>query len=186
MSKNEFDLENIERRMLGALDSVKGEFQALRTGRASASVLDNINVEVYGAKLPINQCATINVPEPRLITVNVWDKENVGNVEKAIMSSGLGINPVTEGNLLRLPIPELNEERRLELAKLAAQYAEQARIAVRNVRKDGMDRLKKHKQEGMSEDDEKFWSDEVQSLTDKHIRDIDQVLKEKQADIIKV
>ena len=186
MSKNEFDLENIERRMLGALDSVKGEFQALRTGRASASVLDNINVEVYGAKLPINQCATINVPEPRLITVNVWDKENVGNVEKAIMSSGLGINPVTEGNLLRLPIPELNEERRLELAKLAAQYAEQARIAVRNVRKDGMDRLKKHKLEGMSEDDEKFWSDEVQSLTDKHIRDIDQVLKEKQADIIKV
>ena len=139
----EFDVENIKKRMNGALESVKNDFKSLRTGRASSSILDNITVEVYGSKLPISQCATINIPEPRLITINVWDKENISAIEKSIQNSGLGINPVTEGNLLRLPLPELNEERRKEISKLAAQFAEQARVSVRNVRKDGMDKIKK-------------------------------------------
>ena len=186
MSENEFDLENINKRMKGALESVKNDFQSLRTGRASSSILDNINVEVYGSRMPINQCATINVPEPRLITINVWDKENVSAIEKSIQNSGLGINPVTEGTLLRLPLPELNEERRKELSKLAAQFAEQARISVRNVRKDGMDKIKKLKSEGMSEDDEKFWLEEIQNLTDNFIKKIDELLKNKQDDILKV
>ena len=186
MINGEFDIDNIRKRMNGALDSVRGDFQSLRTGRASSSILDNIYLEVYGSKMPINQCATINVPESRLITINVWDKGNIGAVEKAIMTSGLGINPVTEGTLMRLPIPELNEERRKELSKLAAQYAEQARIAVRNVRRDGMDQIKKLKQEGMSEDDEKLWSEEIQDLTDSFILEIDDLLKAKQEDILKV
>ena len=186
MSDNEFDLENINKRMKGALESVKNDFQSLRTGRASSSILDNINVEVYGARMPISQCASINVPEPRLITINVWDKENVSAIEKSIQNSGLGINPVTEGTLLRLPLPELNEERRKELSKLAAQFAEQARISVRNVRKDGMDKIKKLKSEGMSEDDEKFWLEEIQNLTDNFIKKIDELLKNKQDDILKV
>ena len=186
MSDNEFDLENINKRMKGALESVKNDFQSLRTGRASSSILDNINVEVYGSRMPISQCATINVPEPRLITINVWDKENVSAIEKSIQNSGLGINPVTEGTLLRLPLPELNEERRKELSKLAAQFAEQARISVRNVRKDGMDKIKKLKSEGMSEDDEKFWLEEIQNLTDNFIKKIDELLKNKQDDILKV
>ena len=182
----EFDIDDIRKRMSGALEAVRGDFQSLRTGRASASILDNIYVDVYGSKMPINQCATINIPEPRLITINIWDKDNVDAIEKAIMSSGLGINPVTEGVLMRLPIPELNEERRKELSKLAAQFAEQGKIAVRNVRKDGMDKVKKLKQEGMSEDDEKIWTDEVQELTDSFIIKIDDLLNEKQKDILKV
>ena len=186
MSDIEFDLDNIEKRMQGALEAVRGDFQSLRTGRASASILDNINVEVYGSKMPINQCATINVPEPRMITVNVWDKDNISAVEKSIMMSGLGITPITEGSLMRLPIPELNEERRRELSKLAAQFAEQSKVAVRNVRKDGMDKIKKLKLDGMSEDDEKFWADEVQNLTDSFITEIDGLLKAKQEDILKV
>ena len=182
----EFDVENIKKRMNGALESVKNDFKSLRTGRASSSILDNINVEVYGSKMPISQCATINIPEPRLITINVWDKENISAVEKSIQNSGLGINPVTEGNLLRLPLPELNEERRKEISKLAAQFAEQARVSVRNVRKDGMDKIKKLKSEGISEDDEKFWSEEVQNLTNDFIKQIDEILKIKQDDILKV
>ena len=183
---DEFDIENIRKRMNGALESVKNDFKSLRTGRASSSILDNINVEVYGSKIPISQCATINVPEPRLITINVWDKENISEIEKSIQNSGLGINPVTEGNLLRLPLPELNEERRKEISKLAAQFAEQARVSVRNVRKDGMDKIKKLKSEGISEDDEKFWSEEVQNLTNDFIKQIDEILKIKQDDILKV
>ena len=186
MNNIEFDLDNIEKRMQGALEAVRGDFQSLRTGRASASILDNIYVEVYGSKMPINQCATINVPEPRMITVNVWDKDNISAVEKSIMTSGLGITPITEGTLMRLPIPELNEERRRELSKLAAQFAEQSKVAVRNVRKDGMDKIKKLKLDGMSEDDEKFWADEVQNLTDSFIAEIDGFLKAKQEDILKV
>ena len=182
----EFNIENINKRMRGALESVKTDFQSLRTGRASSSILDNISVEVYGSKAPISQCATINVPEPRLITINVWDKDNVNAVEKSIQNSGLGINPVTEGTLLRLPLPELNEERRKEISKLAAQFAEQARISVRNVRKDGMDKIKKLKSAGMSEDDEKFWSEEVQNFTNDFIKQIDELLKIKQDDILKV
>ena len=183
---DEFDIENIRKRMNGALESVKNDFKSLRTGRASSSILDNITVEVYGSKMPISQCATINVPEPRLITINVWDKENISEIEKSIQNSGLGINPVTEGNLLRLPLPELNEERRKEISKLAAQFAEQARVSVRNVRKDGMDKIKKLKSEGMSEDDEKFWSEEVQNLTNDFTKQIDEILKIKQDDILKV
>ena len=186
MINNEFDIDNIEKRMKGAIESVKGDFQSLRTGRASSSILDNIKVEAYGSKVPINQCATINVPEPRLITINVWDKENITIIEKALQNSGLGINPVIEGNLLRLPLPELNEERRKELSKLASQFAEQARISVRNVRKDGMDKIKKLKSDGLSEDDEKFWTEEVQKLTDNFIHEIDTILKVKQEDILKV
>ena len=173
----EFNIENISKRMRGALESVKTDFQSLRTGRASSSILDNIIVEVYGSKVPISQCATINVPEPRLITINVWDKDNVSTVEKSIQNSGLGINPVTEGTLLRLPLPELNEERRKEISKLAAQFA---------VRKDGMDKIKKLKSDGMSEDDEKFWHEEVQNLTNDFIKQIDELLKIKQDDILKV
>ena len=182
----EFDVENIKKRMNGALESVKNDFKSLRTGRASSSILDSITVEVYGSKMSISQCATINIPEPRLITINVWDKENISVIEKSIQNSGLGINPVTEGNLLRLPLPELNEERRKEISKLAAQFAEQARVSVRNVRKDGMDKIKKLKSEGMSEDDEKFWSEEVQNLTNDFIKQIDEILKIKQDDILKV
>ena len=182
----EFDVENIRKRMNGALESVKNDFKSLRTGRASSSILDNITVEVYGSKIPISQCSTINVPEPRLITINVWDKENISTIEKSIQNSGLGINPVTEGNLLRLPLPELNEERRKEISKLAAQFAEQSRVSVRNVRKDGMDKIKKLKSEGMSEDDEKFWSEEVQNLTNDFIKQIDEILRIKQDDLLKV
>ena len=182
----DFDIENIRKRMNGALESVKNDFKSLRTGRASSSILDNITVEVYGSIMPISQCATINVPEPRLITINIWDKENIVAIEKSIQNSGLGINPVTEGNLLRLPLPELNEERRKEISKLAAQFAEQAKVSVRNVRKDGMDKIKKLKSEGISEDDEKFWSEEVQNLTNDFTKQIDEILKIKQDDILKV
>ena len=181
---DEFDIENIRKRMNGALESVKNDFKSLRTGRASSSILDNITVEVYGSKLPISQCATINIPEPRLITINVWDKENISEIEKSIQNSGLGINPVTEGNLLRLPLPELNEERRKEISKLAAQFAEQARVSVRNVRKDGMDKIKKFRSEGMSEDESQLWNDEIQELTDKMILSVESLQKEKQTEII--
>jgi len=181
----DIDLGAIEKRMDGSLNALRNEFQTLRTGRASASMLDPVMVDAYGAQTPINQVATVNVPEPRMITVNVWDKTMVGAVDKAIRNSGLGINPVMDGVMLRLPIPELNEERRRELAKLAGQYAENARIAVRNVRKDGMDQLKKAK-DAMGEDDEKIWADEIQSLTDQAIKNIDEYLEGKQAEIMQV
>lgn len=188
MSDEEFDidLDDLQRRMEGALSALKAEFASLRTGRASASMLEPIVVEAYGAQMPINQVATINVPEPRMITVSVWDKGLVGAVEKAIRNSGLGLNPVMDGTTLRLPIPELNEERRRELARLAAQYAEHARVAVRNVRKDGMDQVKKAKAAGMSEDDQKIWADEIQELTDKAIARIDKALEAKQEEIMQV
>lgn len=181
----EIDLDAIEKRMDGALNSLRSEFLTLRTGRASASMLEPVMVEAYGTPTPINQVATVNVPEPRMITVNVWDKTMVADVDKAIRNSGLGINPVMDGTILRLPIPELNEERRRELAKLAGQYAENARIAVRNVRKDGMDQLKKAK-DAMSEDDEKLWADEIQQLTDTSIKNIDEALEGKQSEIMQV
>ena len=144
-------------------------------------MLDSVFVEIYGSILPISQCATINVPEPRLLTINVWDKSNVVIIEKAIISSGLGINPAVDGTIIRLPIPELNEERRKELAKLAGNYAEQARIAVRNVRRDGMEKIKKLKNINMSEDDAKIWTDEIQEITDSSIELIDKTLNEKQS-----
>ena len=182
----EIDADDLERRMDGALNALRTEFATLRTGRASASMLEPITVDAYGATTPINQVATINVPEPRMITVSVWDKSLVGVVEKAIRNSGLGINPVVDGTLMRLPIPELNEERRRELTKVASQYAESARVAIRNVRRDGMDQIKKAKAQGMSEDDQKLWQDEIQSMTDAAIKKVDAALENKQAEIMQV
>jgi ribosome recycling factor len=179
----DIDIGAIEKRMNGALTAMKSEFQALRTGRASASLLDKVMVNAYGAMTPLNQCAGINVPEPRMITVTVWDKSLIDSVDKAIRESNLGINPVGDGMLLRLPIPELNEERRTELTKVAGTYAESARIAVRNVRRDGMDQVKKSDQ---SEDDQKIWSEEIQELTDASIKKIDEALEAKQAEIMQV
>lgn len=182
----DIDVDDIERRMDGALASLRQEFLTLRTGRASASMLEPIMVDAYGAVTPINQVGTVNVPEPRMITVNVWDKGLTGKVEKAIRESGLGINPVVDGTIIRLPIPELNEERRRELSKVAGTYAENARIAVRNVRKDGMDQIKRAKSDGMSEDDQKFWEAAVQELTDKGIAKVDASLESKQEEIMQV
>jgi len=180
----DIDIDAIEKRMNGAVLAMKSEFQALRTGRASASLLDKIMVNAYGAMTPLNQCAGINVPEPRMITVTVWDKTLIDSVDKAIRESNLGINPVGDGMMLRLPIPELNEERRIELTKVAGGYAESARIAVRNVRRDGMDQVKKSDE--LSEDDQKIWSDEIQELTNVSIKKIDEVLEEKQAEIMQI
>ena len=181
----EIDLDDLKRRMDGALASLRTEFSTLRTGRAAASMLDPITVDAYGATTPVNQVATSNVPDPRMITVNVWDKSLVNAVDKAIRNSGLGINPVMDGTILRLPIPELNEERRKELARLAGQYAENARIAVRNVRRDGMDQIKRAK-DTMSEDDQKLWHDEIQEMTDSAIKAIDAALETKQEEIMHV
>ncbi|MGB4788087.1 MAG: ribosome recycling factor [Lentibacter algarum] len=180
------DTDELERRMDGAMANLRTEFASLRTGRASASMLEPIVVEAYGSQTPINQLGTVNVPEPRMVTINVWDKSMVQAVEKAIMNSGLGINPQTNGTIVMLPIPELNEERRRELTRVAAQYAEHARVAVRNIRRDGMDQVKKAKADGISEDDQKFWEDEVQNLTDKHIKALDAALESKQAEIMQV
>ena len=182
----DIDLDDLERRMDGAMASLKTEFASLRTGRASASMLEPIMVDAYGANTPINQVGTVNVPEPRMITVNVWDKSLVGKVERAIRDSGLGINPVVDGTIIRLPIPELNEERRRELTRVAANYAENARVAIRNVRRDGMDQLKKAKASGMSEDDHKIWTDEVQELTDSAVAKVDEALNVKQQEIMQV
>ncbi len=182
----EIDTDDLERRMEGAMASLKHEFGSLRTGRASASMVEPILVDAYGSLTPINQVGTINVPEPRMVTVNVWDKGLINKVEKAIRESGLGINPQTNGPIIMLPIPELNEERRKELTKVAAQYAESARVAIRNVRRDGMDQIKKAKASGMSEDDVKFWEAEVEELTKKHIAVIDKALEAKQAEIMQV
>ena len=180
------DTDDLQRRMDGALSAMKTEFASLRTGRASSSMLDPITLEVYGQRTPLNQLGTINVPEPRMVTVNVWDKTNVPLVEKAIRESGLGINPQLNGTIIMLPIPELNEERRRELSRVAGQYAESARVAVRNIRRDGMDQIKKAKADGMSEDDQKFWEEAVQELTDNTIKMLDETLQSKQAEIMQV
>ena len=184
--ETEIDLDDLQRRMDGAMAAMKNEFATLRTGRASATMVEPILVDAYGAMTPINQVGTVNVPEPRMLTITVWDKTLMGPTEKAIRESGLGINPVVDGMTIRLPIPELNEERRTQLTKVAAGYAEDARIAVRNVRRDGMDQLKKAKADGMSEDDHRIWSDEVQDLTDKAIVAIDGALENKQSEIMQV
>ncbi|WP_424939978.1 ribosome recycling factor [Aliiroseovarius sp. S253] len=181
----ELDIDDLERRMEGAIGALRTEFASLRTGRASASMLDPITVEAYGQRTPLNQVGTVNVPEPRMVTVNVWDKGMVQAVEKAIRESGLGINPQLNGTIIMLPIPELNEERRRELTRVAAQYAEHARVAVRNVRQDGMQQIKKGK-DSMSEDDAKMWSDEVQELTDKFVSVVDKALENKQEEIMQV
>ncbi|WP_170548764.1 ribosome recycling factor [Ruegeria atlantica] len=182
----ELDTDDLKRRMEGAMANLRTEFASLRTGRASASMLEPVMVDAYGSMTPINQVGTVNVPEPRMVTVNVWDKGLVGKVEKAIRESGLGINPQLNGTIIMLPIPELNEERRRELGKVAGQYAEHARVSIRNVRRDGMDQVKKAKADGMSEDDQKFWESEVQDLTDEMIKTVDAALETKQAEIMQV
>jgi ribosome recycling factor len=188
MSTEEFmlDTDDLTRRMDGALSALRTEFASLRTGRASGSMLEPIHVDAYGQSTPINQLGTINVPEPRMVTINVWDKGMVSKVEKAIRDSGLGINPQLNGTIIMLPIPELNEERRRELTKVASHYAETARVAIRNLRRDGMDQIKKAKAKHLSEDDAKFWEDEVQDMTDKYIKLVDQALEAKQHEIMQV
>lgn len=187
MSNEDIDLDNIERRMKGAVEALKSEFAGLRTGRATTSLLDPVMVDVYGSNMPLNQVGTVTVPEPRMLSVQVWDKANGSAVEKAIRNAGLGLNPMLDGQLVRIPIPELNEERRAELAKVAAKYGEQARIAIRNVRRDGMDTLKKlEKDKAISEDDHKMYADEVQTLTDKYVSNVDEALEAKEAEIMQV
>lgn len=180
-----FDKADLERRMHGAVEALKHDLQGLRTGRASTTLLDPVTVEVYGAHMPINQVASVSAPEPRMLSVQVWDKVNVGPVEKAIRSAGLGLNPITDGQTLRLPIPDLTEERRKELAKLAGKYAEGARIAVRNVRRDGNDALKTDEKKGVfGEDERKRHETEVQKLTDKTIAEIDEAATAKEKEIM--
>ncbi|MEO9818760.1 MAG: ribosome recycling factor [Paracoccaceae bacterium] len=180
------DTDDLQRRMDGAIANLRTEFASLRTGRASSSMLDPVMVDAYGQPTPINQVGTVNVPEPRMVTVNVWDKTMVAKVEKAIRESGLGINPQLNGTIIMLPIPELNEERRRELGKVAGTYAENARVSVRNVRRDGMDQIKKAKADGMSEDDQKLWESEVQDMTDQYIKNVDNALETKQSEIMQV
>lgn len=181
------DIADIKRRMEGAVSVLEEEFGGLRTGRASASLLDRIVVHAYGSEMPLNQVATISVPEARLLLVNVWDKGNVQAVERAIRESDLGLNPATEGQVLRVPIPELSAERREELVKVAHRYAEQARVSVRNVRRDGMDKLKRMEKEGgISEDEHHAWGEEIQEMTDGFIKQIDDSLSEKEAEVRQV
>jgi len=182
----ELDTDDLSRRMDGAISNLRTELASLRTGRASGSMLEPIMVEAYGQMTPVNQVGTVNVPEPRMVTINVWDKGMVNAVEKAIRESGLGINPQLNGTIIMLPIPELNEERRRELTKVAAQYAESTRVSVRNLRRDGMDQIKKAKNDGLSEDDMKFWESAVQELTDQFIKNVDETLETKQAEIMQV
>jgi ribosome recycling factor len=180
-----YDKADIQRRMHGAVEALKHDLAGLRTGRASTALLDPIQVDVYGSHMPLNQVATVSAPEPRLLSVQVWDRSNMSAVEKAIRNAGLGINPVTDGQNIRLPIPDLTEERRKELAKLAGQYAEKAKIAVRNVRRDGMDALKQdEKKKEISEDEHKRLDAEVQKLTDETIKEIDGVAAAKEKEIL--
>jgi ribosome recycling factor len=179
------DKSDLQRRMNGAVDALRHDLSGLRTGRASTALLDTIHVEVYGANMPLNQVATVSVPEPRMLSVQVWDRSNVQPVEKAIRSANLGLNPVTDGQLIRLPIPDLTEDRRKELAKLVGQFAEKAKIAVRNVRRDGMDQLKQdEKKHQISEDEHKRLEQEVQKLTDDTIKEIDELSAAKEKEIL--
>ena len=180
-----YDKADLARRMHGALEALKHDLAGLRTGRATTGLLDPVTVEVYGSQMPLNQVATVTAPEPRMLSVQVWDRTNVGPVDKAIRSAGLGLNPIVDGQMLRLPIPDLTEERLKELAKLASQYAEKARVATRNVRRDGMDTLKTDEKKGViSQDEQKRHEGEIQKMTDKLIAEIDAVLAAKEKDIL--
>jgi ribosome recycling factor len=182
-----FDLNEMRRRMDGALEALKKELGGLRTGRASANLLDPVAVEVYGSAMPLAQLATISVPEPRMLSVTVWDKANTKAVEKAIRDAGLGLNPMGEGTVVRVPIPDLTEERRKELTKVASKYAEEARVHVRNVRRDGMDGLKKQEKDGdISQDEHRTLSEKVQKMTDEFVKKIDEALSHKEKEILKV
>ena len=181
----QYDKKDLERRMQGAVESFKSDLSGLRTGRANVALLDPVTVEVYGANMPLNQVATVSAPEPRMLSVQIWDKSNIGPVDKAIRSAGLGLNPIVDGQNIRLPIPDLTEERRKELAKLAGQYAEKARIAIRNVRRDGMDSLKTdEKKNEISEDERKRLEAEVQKLTDDMIAEADAAAAHKEKEIL--
>jgi ribosome recycling factor len=187
MSMTAFDIKELDRRMHATIDALKRELQGLRTGRASSHLLDPVQVTVYGSKMPLNQVATVTVPEPRMISVQVWDRTNVSAVEKGIREANLGINPIIDGTMIRLPMPMLTADRRAELVKLAHKYAEQGRVAVRNVRREGMDLLKKLEKDGkMSQDDHHKNNTKVQELTDKLIKEIDQTLAAKEVEIQKV
>ncbi|OJW65104.1 MAG: ribosome recycling factor [Sphingomonadales bacterium 63-6] len=180
-----YDKADLERRMAGAVESLKGDLAGLRTGRANTALLDPIHVEVYGAMMPLNQVATVSAPEPRMLSVQVWDRSNMTPVEKAIAKAGLGLNPMIDGQTIRLPIPDLTEERRKELAKLAGQYAEKAKVAIRNVRRDGMEALKEdEKKKEIGEDERKRSEDEVQKLTDQYIKQTDEVAAQKEKEIL--
>ena len=184
---DDIDIDDLQRRMEGAISSLTKDFQGLRTGRANTQLLDSILVEVYGATMPVNQVATVSVPEPRMLSVQVWDKDNVKLVEKAIRESELGLNPQLDGQLLRIPLPDLSEDRRIELSKVAAKYAENAKIAVRNVRRDGMDKLKKMEKDGnLSQDDKHLYDEEIQSLTDQSVVQIDELFSKKEEEIMQV
>ncbi|WP_417515191.1 ribosome recycling factor [Minwuia sp.] len=183
----ELDLDDLQRRMDGAVDALRKELSGLRTGRASPGMLDTVTVNVYGADMPLNQIATVSVPEARLISVQVWDSNNTSAAEKAIRNSGLGLNPAAEGSLIRVPIPDLTEERRRDYTKVAGNYAENGRIAVRNIRRHAMDELKKQEKAGeISQDDQRLYGDEVQEMTDRTIKEIDSLLEQKQAEIMQV
>ena len=180
-----YDKADLQRRMTGGVEALKHDLGGLRTGRASTALLDPVNVEVYGSHMPLNQVATVSAPEPRMLSVQVWDKSNVGPVEKAIRSAGLGLNPINDGQTLRLPIPDLTEERRKELAKLASQYAEKARIAVRIVRRDGMDNLKTDEKKNVfGEDERKRHETELQKMTDATVAEIDAASAAKEKEIL--
>ncbi len=180
-----YDKSDIERRMTGAIDSLKSDLSGLRTGRANTTLLDPVQVSVYGAMMPLNQVATVSAPEPRMLSVQVWDKANIGAVEKGIAHANLGLNPMIDGQTLRLPMPDLTEERRKELAKLAGKYAEGAKIAIRNVRRDGMEALKEdEKKKEISEDDRKRLEDEVQKMTDKYVAETDAAAEAKEKEIM--
>ena len=187
MAVTAFDLDDLKRRMQGAISALRHDLGSLRTGRASASLVDPINVDAYGASTPIPQLATVSVPEPRLLSIQVWDRSLVGPVEKAIRESDLGLNPQTEGQTIRLRIPEMNEQRRKEMVKVAHKYTEEARIAVRHVRRDGIDLLKKMKKDGvLGEDEERRQEEQVQKATDQSIAEIDQILASKEKEIMQV
>ena len=182
-----YDKKDIERRMDGAITSLQSELQGLRTGRASINLLDTVMVPAYGSNMPMNQVGSVSVMDSRMLAVNIWDKGLVGAADRAIRDAGLGLNPVVDGQNLRIPIPPLNEERRIELTKVAGKYAEAARVAVRNVRRDGMDAIKKMEKDGeISEDDLKRLSDEVQKLTDTYVKKVDETLKAKEEEIMQV
>tara|TARA_Y100001970_G_scaffold294183_1_gene448126 strand:- start:49456 stop:50013 length:558 start_codon:yes stop_codon:yes gene_type:complete len=180
-------LLDLERRMNATIDVLRKEFQGLRTGRASVNLLDPVIVEAYGSEMPLNQVGTVSAPEPRMLTVQIWDQSQVQAAEKAIQNSGLGLNPIVEGQTLRIPIPELNEERRTELAKVAAKYAEDSRVAVRNVRRDGIDKIKRQEKDGeLSEDQSRSLSDKIQKLTDVSVKEINNLLNQKESEIKQV
>jgi len=181
-----YDLADLKTRMQKSISSLKDELAGLRTGRASPSLLEPVTVEAYGSRMPLNQVATVTVPEPRMLSVQVWDRQMANAVEKAIRDSGLGLNPMGEGQVIRVPLPELNEQRRKELSKVAYNYAEAARVAVRHIRRDGMDALKKAEKEGMSEDVSRVQSDLVQKATDAAVAEIDQIVAAKEAEIMQV